>query len=231
MAAAAPAQIGKMFGLPGLSRRLENRENNDGMVTTISGTTQTQAIGIQPFQQSDVITHWRFFVTWANTQALVGGVNTTSAYFPYNVINNFELQLQNQFSPIKVENGIDLAIFQSYRPFLRTGGAPKSDALGATINAMYSAQANLLSASNYTNASTSIKFEFDIPVACWFDQYFMIAENGSIMNGGIPIRALVTPKLMAGTAMVVNPTIQYAAAFRGTYRSAISTGCYWRWCC
>ena len=34
MAAAAPAQLGKLFGLPGLSRRLENRENNDGLTTT-----------------------------------------------------------------------------------------------------------------------------------------------------------------------------------------------------
>src|SRR5574338_738752 len=203
MATAAPAQLGKLFGLPGLSRRLETRENNDGMVTTLSGTAQTQAIGIQPFQQSDVINHWRFFVTWANTQTLAGGTNTTSSYFPYNIIGNFSLLLQNQFAPINVESGIDLAIFQSSRPFNRA--APTSDILDTQVNGMYSNQANQLSASNYTNASTSIKFNFDVPVSLWFDQYFQLAENGSILNGGVPIRALVTPQLMAGTAKIVSP--------------------------
>lgn len=209
-APAAPAQMGKLFGLPGLSRELTQFENADGIVTTLSGTAQTQLIGMQPFMQSDVITHWEFQATWANTQGLGGGANTTSAYFPYNIFQTTKLVLQNQFAPIDVESGIDLAIFQAYRPFDRTG--PRTDVLYTNFNTMYSNQTNQISAGNYTNGSTSIKFRLEIPVSLWFDQYFQLAENGSILNGGMPIRALVTPELMAGTAKLVTPSILYAAA-------------------
>ena len=210
MAASAPAQMGEQFGLPGLSRRLTQQENSDGITTTIAGAAQTQLIGMPPFMQSDVITRWEFGVTWTNTQTLAGATNTTSAYFPYNIFQTFKLVLQNQFAPIDVESGIDLAIFQAYRPFDRTG--PRTDVLYTNFNSMYSPQANLVSASNYTNASASIKFTFEIPISMWFDQYFQLAENGSILNSGQPSRALVTPELMAGTSKLVTPSILYAAA-------------------
>src|SRR6185312_2454290 len=164
-AAAAPAQMGRFFGLPGLSREMTQFENADGISTTLSGTAQTQLIGMQPFMQSDVITHWEFQATWTNTQSLGGGANTTSSYFPYNIIQTFKLVLQNQFAPIDVESGIDLAIFQAYRPFDRTG--PRTDVLYTTYNTMYSNQTNQVSAGNYTNASGTIKLRYEVPISLW----------------------------------------------------------------
>jgi hypothetical protein len=187
---------------------MEIQENNDGIVTAISGLAQTQVTSIIPFMQSDVITHWTFDMTWANTQALVGGVNTTSAYFPDNIIQAFKLQLQYQFSTIDVESGIDLALFQAIRPWRR--GAPKTDVLFGTESAMYSPQVNQVSASNFTNLSATINRRYEIPVSIWFDSYFDIAENGNPQ--AYVGRALVSPQYMSGTSRIIAPSIQYAAA-------------------
>lgn len=203
----APPAQGSLFNVPGYSRRLEIQENNDGITTTVSGLAQSQVTGLVPFMQSDVITHWTFDATWTNTQGLGGGANTTSAYFPDNFIQAFKLQLQYQFSTIQVESGIDLALFQAIRPWRK--GGPKTDVLFTNEATMYSAQANQVSAGNYTNASGTINRRYEIPVSIWFDQYFDIAENGNPQ--AYVGRALVSPQYMSGTSRIITPSIQYAA--------------------
>jgi hypothetical protein len=110
---------GSLFDLPGVSIWFDQKENNDGMSTTLNQTTQTTALFSAPFKQSDVVHHWEAIFVISQT---IGTANcVVSQYFPYQYIASLTLTIQNQFSTLSyTQGGIDAAIFQAIRPTRRS---------------------------------------------------------------------------------------------------------------
>lgn len=208
MSAAAAAKPASQFGLPGVTRPVRNRENNDGLVTTLQAGSQVDLLGAIPFKQTDVIKGWTALFNLNPTWTAGGGTFTTSAYFPWNIIGPTKLNLQGQFNLLDVENGIDLFLFQTLRPMVNTSQMYSLNGY-TNLPTAYSNQANLISASNYTNASTSIQLPVEIPAGMWFEYYYPLDVNGTIL--GQMGRTFVSPQYMAGTSRIVTPQVRYNA--------------------
>ena len=225
MTAAAPAQVqpGSLFGLPGITRALENKEANDGITATLAQATSTPQNGMVPFKQTDVIQGWEFQWTFATTWTAGTQTLNTSPYFPYNIVGPFQLTMQNQFNSIVAQSGIDLALWQVIRPQRQTD---YKNALYTNKDgvAMYTPQGLLPSAGNYTTASTSITMRMEVPGGIWFDAFYPLSGDGSILSG--PVRAFVSPQYMAGTARIVQPQITYNPGLGTTLDNApvVATG-------
>lgn len=199
---AAPASL---FGMPGVTRRLENKENNDGVTQALNQSSQIQQAGLQSFKQTDVIYGWQVELTHALTLTPGTGAITVSPYFPYNFLGNVQLNMQNQYSTINVESGVDLALFQTIRP-MRKGD--RRNALYTTTSSLYNAATNQVALSSYTNSSTSVLTRFELPAGLWFDQYFELAADGTPLNSA-PLKVFVSPQYMAGTARIVTPQLTW----------------------
>lgn len=205
---AAAARPASAYGLPGVTRPLRNRENNDGLATTLSAGSQVDIIGVIPFRQTDVIRGWTLRFEVAPTWTAGTSVLTTSSYFPFNIVGPSRLNLQNQFDLINVDNGIDLAIFQDIRPMINpSGGYPLTNY--TNLPTMYSAQPNLITSGTYTSASTAINLRYEIPAGLWFEYYYPLDANGTIL--GQMGRTFVSPQYMSGTSRIVQPAIRYNA--------------------
>lgn len=205
MAAPSAPAAGSAFGLPGVTKKISQKENNDGLATTLAQASQVSQTGLVPFKQSDVIRFYEWQQTITQTVTAGSAVVTLSPYFPYNYTGPGTLNMQSQFNTLKWLSGIDLAIWQSYRPMIQTQfrdvlwQVPRSNA--------YSAPTNIVSASNYTSASSSMKIRYELPVSLWFDLFFPLDPDGNILAGGQ--RALVSPSFMSGTQRVVQPDLTW----------------------
>lgn len=216
MSAAAPANSApsSMFNLPGISRSIENKENNDGITTTPLQATQVTATGYVPMKQTDVIESWELQLTYAQTLALGAGAINVSQYFPWNVLGPGSLTMQNQFNTLQWAHGYDLALWQMIRP-IRQGTNDRTYAYTTPAVSLYNQQAALVTAlAAYTTASTSLKMRYELPVAQWFDLFYPLAGDGTIVGPGL--RALVSPQYMAGTSRIVQPNIAFFPAFAST---------------
>lgn len=238
--AAAPAgpAPGAYFGLPGITAWTEQPDNNDGVVTALAQTAPVSAAGLGAFRQVDVVFAWEMEVAWTNT--IVNGTSaiTTSAYFPYNIIQGTQFSIQNQYNSIDVRSGIDLAIFQLYRPWRhsqvdkRTNlGANPAGQPGASATVGWAAaalpQANLDTGTAFTSASSAISFTLELPVSLIFDVYFDLLKDGTPARS--PQRAIVSPQYMAGSARNLQPFVNYAALSvanldNGPYNIGAGTG-------
>ena len=199
----APAS---MFGMPGVTRPITTKENNDGATVTLASGTSTTQTGLIPFRQTDVIYGWELQVSHALTLTPGTGTITVGDYFPDSFLGNVQLNMQNQFSTINVASGIDLALFQLLRPMRKSD---RRDVLFANPTSMYNAQTNAITASNYTNSSTTVARRYELPAGLWFDQYFELDPNGNPLTSA-PLRAFVSPQYMAGTARIVTPQLTFA---------------------
>lgn len=198
-------QPASLFGAPGITRPLEQKENNDNSVATLSQASSTQALGFVPLRQTDVIYGWQLECSHALTLTPGTGAITVGSYFPDQFLGNVQLNMQNQFSTINVENGIDLALFQTIRPMRK---ADRRNALYTTTSSLYNPATNQVSLSSYTNASTSILRRYELPGGMWFDQYFELDASGNPLNA-TPLRTFVSPQYMAGTARIVTPIVNF----------------------
>lgn len=207
----APAP-GSLFGVPGITRTMEQIENNDGNVTTLQQASQVTALGLIPFKQTDVIQGWLMRMSVANTNSVGTGTVTLSPYFPDSYLGRFQLNFQNQFNAIDVENGVDLRIFNTIRPFRQTNY--KNAGYTQPTTQSYSAAANLLSSNSYTNTSTPINRVYWIPAGLQFDEYWNLSDTGN--PTGAPLPMFVSPQFMAGTARIVQPSITYNPGFATT---------------
>lgn len=199
----APASL---FGAPGITRPIESKENNDGASVTLASGTSTTQTGLIPLKQTDVIYGWQLEVSHALTLTPGTGTITVGDYFPDSFLGNVQLNMQNQFSTINVESGIDLALFQLIRPMRK---ADYQNVLYASPSTMYNSTTNPVTASNYTNTSTSVLRRYELPAGIWFDQYFELDPNGTPLTSA-PLRAFVSPQYMAGTARIVTPQLTFA---------------------
>ncbi len=197
---------GQYFGLPGITRPREEAENNDGNTTVLAQGAQVKANINNNFVQTDVITGWLFGFSIAQTVTLNGDVVTASPQFPDNFVGPMSLKLQNKVKTFDVQSGVDAMLFQTIRPMRRkarsryTGDSPNTHAYGS--------QTNLVSASNYSSASSTIIRWYEVPAALQFDEYFELDEEGKLVNSA-PIEALVSAINMYGSGKVVTPQITF----------------------
>lgn len=203
---------GSLYGVPGITQRFEQEDTTVDNITALALSNEVNNNSVENFQQTDVVHWWEAEFIWTNTPT-GGATPALSPYAPYNLIQGASIQMQGQYKPISVESGIDLAIFQLYRPM--NGSAPMSGQplLGANPANTYAnsglPQANLVATPSMTATSTGVPIYLEFPVSLWFDQYWDIAEDGSILSS--PISAYVSPQYMSGGQRVVKPKITYAA--------------------
>lgn len=211
-AAGAPQSYppGSLFGLPGITRYSDQRENNDGMITTLQGGSQVDAVFQANFKQSDIVETWQAWFTISPSITLGGATLTASPYFPYNTIGPVQLNLQNQFNTVDLQNGIELAWRQFLRPPYRTYVLNPLDQAPAS-NA-YSAESNYGTASNYTTSSTKVQFSLDFPGGIFMDLFYVLDSSGQLFNPQ-PIRAFVSPQFMAGSQRIIQPRVRYNGLF------------------
>lgn len=222
--AAAPA-AGSLFFLPGYTQWTEQDDNNTGAVQVLSQANQSPAQSLVQFTQTDVVFWWEMELTITSTVTPGTSVVTTSPYFPLNFLAESRLRIQNMYDSWHPLSGIDAYIWQLIRPMrgqsdsrnnlgANPAGGPLSG--GSTPGQMTTslAQPNLDAGAGLTSASTPILMTLEIPVSCFFDLYFDLGKDGSIVAPGH--RAIVSPQYMAGSARVVQPQLQYAAGSVGS---------------
>jgi hypothetical protein len=207
----ASVPAGALFGLPGVTVWSEQKENNDGTTFVPSATTQTTASFPSNFKQTDVVFGWIVSTTVTFGAAPTGTGIALSPYFPYNFLGATALNVQNQFDTYSLLSGFDEAIFQMIRPqrqqswisnFVDQGNNAATDA--------YLNPGSFTTATNYTTASTSISFDFDLLPGIWFDLYYDLSENGMLLTDAANgMRTFVSPLMMAGTNRVIQPRVTY----------------------
>lgn len=213
---------GSLFDVPGApggeTQWTDDYEPTQALAVTLSATAQVQALGIQPFKQTDVVCDWLMELGMAQVYtAGTGQTFTASTYAPFNAIGPVKLQIQNQYSSVDVENGIDLYIFNLIRPerYGTSHGAnlnanPAGFPIGSTAlgyPAAANAQANDEWAAQWTTATTAYNMLLRIPAGQWFDIYYDRAITGEPVSP--PHAALVSPQFMAGTTRVITPSVKF----------------------
>lgn len=211
------AQPGSMFGVPGITQRFEQYDTTQASVTTLSGTSQVPWNNVYPLQKTDVINWWELNVTWTNTFTNTGTLGL-SPMAPYNLLQNFSLQMQGQFKPLDVISGFDAALFQLIRPMRGSAQMANQPLLGSNPAATYAnaaiPQANLVAFPSQTTTTTPVPFTLEIPGSVWFDQYWDLAEDGTVLSP--PIATYVSPQYMGGGERIVTPRTSFAAG-SGTF--------------
>lgn len=124
MPQAPPAQqipVGSLYGLPGFTETFEQYENINNFSVTLANASQSPFNPPASFQKTDIVKWWEMEMFWTFSYTSVTQPLLWSPYAPYDIIQNFKLRLQGQYSPVEVESGIDLAFFQMYRPMRGKG--------------------------------------------------------------------------------------------------------------
>lgn len=209
---------GAMYGAPGYTNPVEQLDTTQGLVTTGSGSQQNTINGITPLAQTDVVLSWDLFITYSFSTAPTAGTGQTlsvSPYAPYNMLGPVTLSLQNQYKPIDVLSGRDLAIFQSYRSRYLRSDRRNANLASPVLSAAYSSglwcEAQLLEGANVwstTYTTTGKTFVVHLPASIEFDLYYPIDISGNLV--GTPGRAIVSPQYMGGTTRIVTPKIALA---------------------
>lgn len=223
---------GELFGFPGITRWTEQPDINDNTSTVLSQTSIVPLTGQLPFKQTDIVFGWKYFFV-ATAAAFTQGTDvvSTSKYFPYNILQQFQLNITNLYNVIDVQSGIDLAIFKLLRPML--GNTTRGNSVIMTSAAAFiqnPATNQVTFTSAPTIASTNVSMEFDIPASLWFDEYIELDNNANIL--GIAHRVPVSPLYMSGTARDVMPQINFAALAGAStdtspfVRTTVGTGTY-----
>jgi len=221
---------GALFNLPGITYWSEQIENNDGITTTLSASTQVTVQFPANLVNTDILYRERveFAISQTITLGTGGTLNKTSEYFPYSFLGPMSLSMQNQFNTFDVLSGVDAAIFGVIRPeFPNTQG---DNVLEQTPNNnAYNSQANLISGSGFSSASSTINFSLDIPVGIWFDKYYDLDPDGQLRGNMGPSRAFATPQLMSGSNRIVTPRMMFnpinaSTVDNGPYNITLGTG-------
>jgi hypothetical protein len=216
---AQQVQPGSMFGVPGITQRFEQYDTTVAAVNNLGQTAQVPWNNVFPLQKTDVINWWELNVTWTNTITAGTAVIALSPYAPYNLLQNFNLQMQGQFKPLDVISGFDAALFQLIRPMRGSAQMAYQPLLGSNPATPYAnagiPQANLVALPSMTTGSASIPFTLEIPGSIWLDQYWDLAEDGTVLAP--PIAAYVSPQYMGGGERIVTPRLSFAAGIAGTY--------------
>ena len=221
---AQPQQLqpGQLFDYPGVqggsTQWVEQDETSSNIVTTLAQANQQTVQGIQAFRQTDVAIDWQMLCSISQTYTAGTSTFVASAYAPMNVLGPVILKIQNQYSSVDVESGIDLYIFNLIRPFasgelqsgVNAGANPAGFPLGGSAQGYQAAalaQANNINSAQWTSAVASYQLYLRIPCSQWFDEYYDLALTGEAVTP--PHAALVSPQYMAGTTRNITPKVTY----------------------
>lgn len=210
---------GSLYGLPGVTQTFEQYENLTNVVTNLASSNTVPFSPGGSFQKTDVVNYWdlEFQVNWTTT---VAG-STISPGAPYNLIRSPKLQMQGQYSPVECDSGLDMAFFQMYRPMRGRGQRNIQDVMQVNTATTYAnstfPQTNQTTSGIAANpaSGTSWNFALEFPGGIFIDQYWDLAEDGTMLpnsNGMVaPMAAFVSPQYMGGGERVVVPKFSYAA--------------------
>lgn len=217
--AAQQVPVGAFFGLPGFTQPFEQYENLNGIITPLALAAQTPWNPPGSLQKTDIVKWWEMetIVNWTTT---VTG-STISPEAPYNLFQGFKLKLQGQYTPVECESGFDVAFFQLYRNMRGQGQLTQQTLLGSAPATPFSnstiPQANQSTSGIVANpaAASSWVFNLEIPGGLYFDSYWDLAIDGTLLPNSAgqvaPISAFVSPQYMGGGERVVVPSFNYAA--------------------
>lgn len=218
-AAPPSAEPGSMFGVPGITQRFEQYDTTTAAVTALNQSSQVPWNNVFPLQKTDVINWWELNVTWTNSYVLGTAVAGLSPYGPYNLFQNFSLQMQGQFKPLDVLSGFDAALFQLIRPMRGSAQMAYQPLMGSNPATPFAnsgiPQANLIAVPSMTVTTTPVLFTLEIPGSLWFDQYWDLAEDGTVLAP--PISTYVSPQYMGGGERIVTPRTSFAPVFGTTF--------------
>lgn len=220
MQAPAPGAYFDIPGVPGGSTQWsEQYESSTNITTTLSASVQVPVTGILPFKQVDVVTDWLWECQLSSLSftAGTGQTLTNSSYAPANFIGPVSLLIQNQYSSVDVESGIDLYIFNLIRPYSKANlrnnlyANVAGDRLGdasAGLGYLYGslAQPLLINSAQWARTSSAYNLLLRIPAGQPFDEYYDLAATGEPLAG--PFSTIVSPQYMAGTTRVISPVIK-----------------------
>ncbi len=210
---------GSRYGVPGITQRFEQYDTTVGAVTSLNQNANVSWNNVNPLQKTDVIHWWELNITWTNTYTLGTEVVALSMMAPYNLLQNFSLQMQGQYKPLDVVSGFDAALFQLIRPMrgsaqmaaqVLMGSAPASPFINSAIP-----DSNRVSSVSITATTNPVIWTMEIPGCLWFDQYWDLAEDGTVLAS--PISAYISPQYMGGGERIVTPKTQFAAGFTSSY--------------
>jgi hypothetical protein len=217
--------VGALYGLPGFTETFEQYENINNFVTPLNSTSQAPFNPPASFQKTDIVKWWEMEMYWTAAETFSVGTLAYSPEGPYNLLQNFKLRLQGQYSPVEVESGFDLAFMQMYRPMRGKGQRNMQDVLNtAPVAAAGFANPAIPQANNVGSilpatvtspyALTSYPMMLEIPAGIWLDQYWDLAIDGSLLpnaSGQVaPVSAFVSPQYMGGGERVIVPQFNYA---------------------
>ena len=234
MTVSAPEQVplGALYGLPGFTESFEQFENLQNVVTTMQQNAQSPFNPPASFQKTDVVLWWEAETFWTESVTYSAGVLANSPEGPYNLLQGPRLKLQGQYTPIECESGFDMAFMQMYRPMRQRGQRNVQDVMQANFVAAASfansliPQAILASAilaSSYVSPATITSYPFilEFPAGMYFDEYWDLALDGSLMPNSVgvvgPQSAFVSPQFMAGGERVIAPAFNVAAGVAANY--------------
>ena len=216
----APAP-GQLFDVPGVgggsTQWFDEYEDTLTLAFTPSASSQKPVLGIAKMRQTDVVLEWSAEIKVK--QSVTAGTGQTvkgSQYAPWNSVGPLKVLIQNQYSSIDVESGIDAYIFAMCRPYRRTsmrtilGANPAGSPAGGSATgypSLTNAQANLdwPRQWKYTEADT-FTLVYPLGPGVWFDSYWDLAIGGT-PSGMPPHSAFVSPQYMAGTTRVITAAI------------------------
>jgi len=199
---------GSRFSIPPFTDEVEQPDNNDGLLSNFSASSQVQVQGIIPFMQSDVIYEWLMEATI--TETITGTTSIAqSPYYPEIYFGPFQLNLQYQYPAIDVASMADLSLVTEFRPFVPQ--SLRNQRGYHFLASPYSTQvAQYGSVGTYANAVTGVQdvrnVLMEIPACVYFDEYYELSETGDPISG--PHTGYVSPQNMGGYARVVTPSIK-----------------------
>lgn len=211
---------GQLFDVPGVgggsTQWFDEYEDTLTLAFTPSPSSQKPVLGIGKMRQTDVVLEWTAEVKVAQSITTgTGQTVTPSPYAPWNSVGPLKVLIQNQYSSIDVENGIDAYIFALCRPYRRTalrsvvGANPAGSPAGGAVAgypSVTNAQANLdwPRQWKYTEADT-FTLVYPLGPGVWFDSYWDLQVGGTPASP--PHAAFVSPQYMAGTTRVITAAI------------------------
>jgi hypothetical protein len=226
--------VGALYGLPGFTEQVEQYDNMLNINTAGQAAAQTPFNAPGPLQKTDVIFWWEseFSVNWAVTYS--AGTIALSPEAPYNIIQSPRLKLQGQYSPIECESGFDMAFFQMYRPMRGRGQRNAQDLIAVNPEPTSGYANSLIPQANLAGAVlsqtlttpysvTNYPFTLEWPAGYFFDEYWDLAPDGSILPNAMgivaPMQAFVSPQYMGGGERNIVPQFNYSPVISGNYDS------------
>jgi hypothetical protein len=226
--------VGALYGLPGFTEQVEQYDNMTNVQTTWGSTAQTPFNAPGPLQKTDVVFWWEaeMTVNWNITYS--AGTIALSPEAPYNLWQSPKLKLQGQYSPVECESGFDMAFMQMYRPMrgrgqrniqdvMQTNIVPSTAFANSLIPSADLAAAILSQTLTSPYSVTNYPIIMEIPAGYFFDEYWDLAPDGSILPNAqgviAPMQAFVSPQYMGGGERNIVPQFNYSSVISGTYDS------------